>query len=82
MSLVGPRPEMPWLVDEYAPWQRIRFAVPQGLTGWWQVNGRSERVMHLHTEDDLYYIENYSMWLDFYILLKTPLAVLRGKGAF
>lgn len=82
MSLVGPRPEMPWLVDKYAPWQRMRFAVPQGLTGWWQVNGRSERVMHLHTEDDLYYIENYSMWLDFYILLKTPLAVLRGKGAF
>ncbi len=82
MSLVGPRPEMPWLVDEYAPWQRIRFAVPQGLTGWWQVNGRAERVMHLHTEDDLYYIENYSMWLDFYILLKTPFVVLKGKGAF
>ena len=42
----------------------------------------NKRVMHMHTEDDLYYIENYSMWLDFYILLKTPLAVLRGKGAF
>ncbi|MDQ7030864.1 MAG: sugar transferase [Ardenticatenia bacterium] len=57
MSLVGPRPELPWLVDQYEPWQRKRFAVPQGITGWWQVNGRSDRPMHLHTEDDLYYIQ-------------------------
>ncbi|MGC9397488.1 MAG: sugar transferase [Anaerolineae bacterium] len=82
ISLVGPRPEMPWLVDEYALWQRKRFAVPQGLTGWWQVNGRSDKAMHLHTDEDLYYIQNYSLWLDIFILLKTPLAVLRGKGAF
>ncbi len=82
ISLVGPRPEMPWLVDEYAPWQRKRFAVPQGITGWWQVNGRSDKAMHLHTDEDLYYIQNYSLWLDIFILLKTPLAVLRGKGAF
>ncbi|MGB8981532.1 MAG: sugar transferase, partial [Anaerolineales bacterium] len=64
MSLVGPRPEMPYLVEKYHPWQRKRFAVPPGLTGWWQVNGRSDRPMHLHTEDDLYYIQNYSIWLD------------------
>jgi exopolysaccharide biosynthesis polyprenyl glycosylphosphotransferase len=82
ISLVGPRPEMPWLVDEYAPWQRKRFAVPQGITGWWQVNGRSDKAMHLHTDEDLYYIQNYSLWLDIFILLKTPWAVLRGKGAF
>ena len=82
ISLVGPRPEMPWLVDEYAPWQRKRFAVPQGVTGWWQVNGRSDKAMHLHTDEDLYYIQNYSLWLDIFILLKTPWAVLRGKGAF
>ena len=81
MSLVGPRPEMPWLVDQYEPWQRKRFAVPQGMTGWWQVNGRSNRLMHLHTEDDLYYIQNYSLWLDIYILLKTPFVILRGTGA-
>ncbi len=56
MSLVGPRPELPWLVDRYEPWQRKRFAVPQGITGWWQVNGRSDKPMHLHTEDDLYYV--------------------------
>jgi exopolysaccharide biosynthesis polyprenyl glycosylphosphotransferase len=82
MSLVGPRPEMPWLVDKYEPWQRKRFAVPQGLTGWWQVNGRSDKPMHLHTEDDLYYVYNYSLWLDLRILLMTPLAALRGRGAF
>ncbi len=82
MSLIGPRPEMPWLVDSYEPWQRKRFAVPQGLTGWWQVNGRSDKMMHLHTDEDLYYIQNYSLWLDLYILLKTPWVILRGKGAY
>jgi exopolysaccharide biosynthesis polyprenyl glycosylphosphotransferase len=82
MSLVGPRPELPWLVDRYEPWQRKRFAVPQGLTGWWQINGRSDRPMHLNTEDDLYYVYNYSLWLDILILLRTPLAVLLGRGAF
>ncbi|HLC03949.1 MAG TPA: sugar transferase [Anaerolineales bacterium] len=82
MSLVGPRPEMPWLVDRYEPWQRKRFAVPQGLTGWWQINGRSDKPMHLNTEDDLYYVYNYSLWLDILILLRTPLVVLLGRGAF
>ena len=82
MSLVGPRPEMPWLVDRYKSWQRKRFAVPQGITGWWQINGRSEKPMHLNPEDDLYYVYNYSLWLDIKILLRTPIAVIRGKGAF
>jgi len=82
MSLVGPRPEMPWLVVNYAPWQYRRFTVPQGITGWWQVNGRSDRPMHLHTEDDLFYIRNYSLWLDIKILFKTVKVALTGKGAF
>lgn len=82
MSLIGPRPELPWLVEKYEPWQRKRFAVPQGITGWWQVNGRSDKPMHLHTEDDLYYIQNYSLWLDLRILWKTFWTVLRGKGAY
>ncbi len=82
MSLVGPRPEMPYLVEKYQPWQRKRFAVPQGLTGWWQIHGRSDKPMHLHTEDDLYYIQNYSLWLDIKILIKTFWVVLRGKGAY
>lgn len=82
MSLVGPRPELPWLVEEYEPWQRKRFAVPQGITGWWQINGRSDNLMHLHTEQDLYYIRHYSWWLDIQILWRTLAVVLRGKGAY
>lgn len=82
MSLVGPRPELPYLVERYQPWQRKRFAVPPGITGWWQVNGRSERTMHLHTEDDLYYINNYSLWLDIQILIRTIWTVILGKGAY
>lgn len=82
MSLVGPRPELPWLVEQYEAWQRRRFAVPPGITGWWQVNGRSDRLMHLHTEDDLYYIQNYSPLLDLQILWRTIGVVLRGRGAY
>jgi exopolysaccharide biosynthesis polyprenyl glycosylphosphotransferase len=82
ISLVGPRPELPWLVDKYELWQRKRFAVPQGITGWWQVNGRSDKMMHLHTDEDLFYVQNYSLWLDIYILLKTPWVVVRGRGAY
>lgn len=82
MSLVGPRPELPALVERYEPWQRKRFAVPPGVTGWWQVNGRGDRPMHLHTEDDLYYVQHYSIGLDLFILLKTVWTVLSGRGAF
>jgi lipopolysaccharide/colanic/teichoic acid biosynthesis glycosyltransferase len=83
MSLVGPRPELPWLVERYEPGHRRRFAVPQGMTGWWQVNGRSERAEYtLRMEDDLYYIRNWSIWLDLRILWMTVRAVLRGEGAY
>ncbi|MGF1505466.1 MAG: sugar transferase, partial [Anaerolineae bacterium] len=82
MSLVGPRPEMPWLVKEYEPWQHNRFHVPQGLTGWWQINGRSDKPMHLHTEEDLFYIRNYSLWLDIQILWRTIGVVISGRGAY
>lgn len=82
MSLVGPRPELPWLVENYEDWQLKRFEVPQGLTGWWQINGRSETAMHLATEDDIYYITNYSLLLDFIILIRTPFVVFGGRGAF
>jgi exopolysaccharide biosynthesis polyprenyl glycosylphosphotransferase len=82
MSMVGPRPELPWLVAAYEPWQRKRFAVPQGITGWWQINGRSDNPMHLHTDQDLYYIQNYSLWLDIQILWRTIGVVLRGRGAY
>ncbi len=82
MSLVGPRPELPYLVEKYQSWQRKRFAVPQGMTGWWQIHGRSDKPMHLHSEDDLYYVRNYSIWLDIQILVRTVWIVLRGKGAY
>jgi exopolysaccharide biosynthesis polyprenyl glycosylphosphotransferase len=82
MSLVGPRPELPRLVNEYQHWQRQRMAVPPGMTGWWQVNGRSERMMHLHVEDDLYYVNHYSIWLDLWIMLKTGWVILSGRGAY
>ena len=82
MSLVGPRPEMPWLVDKYEPWQRKRFEVPQGLTGWWQISGRADKPMHLHTEEDLFYIRNYSLWLDIQIIWRTIGVVLSKRGAY
>ena len=82
MSLVGPRPELPSLVEKYQPWQRKRFTVPPGMTGWWQINGRSDKPMHLNTEDDLYYIQHYSLLLDIVILMRTAWAVIIGKGSF
>jgi len=82
MSLVGPRPEQPWIVERYEPWQRKRLSVMPGMTGWWQVNGRSDRPLFLNTEYDLYYIQNYSPILDLVILWKTIWVVLKGKGAF
>ncbi len=82
MSVVGPRPELPYLVETYEPWQYARLTVPQGITGWWQVNGRSDKPMHLNTEDDLFYIKNYSLFLDIQIIAKTVFVIFLGKGAF
>ena len=82
MSLVGPRPEQVFVVEQYEPWQRQRLAVPPGMTGWWQVSGRSDLPLHLNTQYDLFYIRNYSLWLDLKILWLTIGAVLRGKGAY
>jgi lipopolysaccharide/colanic/teichoic acid biosynthesis glycosyltransferase len=82
MSLVGPRPELQFIVERYEPWQRQRLAMPPGITGWWQVNGRSDLPMHLNTQLDLYYVRNYSLWLDVKILWKTVGAVLQGRGAY
>lgn len=86
MSLIGPRPEMPYLVAGYQPWQHARHLIRPGITGWWQVN-RSDGwleglLMHEATELDLYYVLHQSAWLDFVILLRTFGAVLRGSGAY
>ncbi|HET6597610.1 MAG TPA: sugar transferase [Anaerolineales bacterium] len=82
MSLVGPRPELPSLVANYESWQHKRFTVPPGMTGWWQINGRSDRPMHLHIEDDVYYVQNHTIWLDLQIILRTLRVVILGKGAY
>lgn len=82
MSVVGPRPELVALAAEYRWWQRKRFEAPQGITGWWQVNGRSDRPMQEHIEDDLYYVRNYSFWLDMQIIFRTIAAVFTGRGAY
>ena len=81
MSLVGPRPGLPYLAEKYEPWQRKRFTVLPGMTGWWQVNSRNAQPMQLHIEYDLYYIQNYSIWLDLKILLRTCWVVLIGRGS-
>lgn len=82
MSLVGPRPEMPFIVAQYEPWQRRRLDVPQGVTGLWQIAGRKQLPLHFNLEYDFYYIRNWSLLLDIVILLRTVPAVLFCKGAF
>lgn len=82
MSLIGPRPELPQIVERYAAWQHLRHRVKPGMTGWWQVQGRSDRPMHLHTELDIYYVVHQSFALDMTILFRTFRAVLRRSGAF
>ena len=82
MSLVGPRPELPKIVTGYENWQYARFSVPQGITGWWQVTGRSEKPCHLNTDADVHYIKQYSLLMDIKIMLMTVPALLKGKGAF
>lgn len=82
MSMVGPRPEMPFLVERYEPWQRRRLDVKPGLTGLWQVVGRKNLPLHLNMQYDLYYIKNQNFLLDVEILFKTIPAVLKGRGAF
>jgi lipopolysaccharide/colanic/teichoic acid biosynthesis glycosyltransferase len=82
MSVVGPRPQIPPEVANYEDWHYKRLAVSPGLTGLWQVSGRSELTFDEMVIYDIYYIENWSLGLDFRILLRTVPAVLQGRGAF
>jgi lipopolysaccharide/colanic/teichoic acid biosynthesis glycosyltransferase len=81
MSLIGPRPAIPYEVGEYPAWYRERFAVKPGLSGYWQVSGRSERTYEEMVRLDIEYVERRSIGLDLLILLKTPWVVLSRKGA-
>jgi exopolysaccharide biosynthesis polyprenyl glycosylphosphotransferase len=81
MSLVGPRAPLPEEVKEYTPWQRRRLSVKPGITCLWQVSGRNEIDFHEWMKLDLHYIDNWSLLLDFKIMLRTFPVVLFGKGA-
>ena len=81
MSLVGPRPEIPYLAEKYQPWQRRRFDVLPGITDWWQVDSGRDKPMQLHIEDDLYFIQNYSIWLNLQIILRTLWVIVTGNGS-
>ena len=82
MSLVGPRPPLPREVEAYEDWQRGRLAMKPGLTGLWQVRGRSDISFDEGVLMDLYYIQNWSLRLYFQILLRTIPAVLFSRGAY
>ena len=82
MSLVGPRPPLPREVAHYTPYHMQRLAATPGITGLWQVRGRSEIPFEQMVEIDLEYIEEWSLWLDLKILLRTPIAVFGGRGAW
>jgi exopolysaccharide biosynthesis polyprenyl glycosylphosphotransferase len=82
MSLVGPRPPLPREVAQYADWQRGRLAMKPGMTGLWQVRGRSNLSFDEGVLMDLYYIENWSLRLYYQILLRTLPAVLFSRGAY
>jgi lipopolysaccharide/colanic/teichoic acid biosynthesis glycosyltransferase len=78
MSLVGPRPTLRYQVEEYTPGQRRRLDVKPGLTGWAQVNGRTNLPLEERIELDVWYVEHRSPWVDLKILLRTPLALVTG----
>jgi lipopolysaccharide/colanic/teichoic acid biosynthesis glycosyltransferase len=83
MSLVGPRPPIPYECDLYDTWHRRRLrSCRPGITGLWQVMGRSRMTFDEMVRLDLKYISEWSLWLDLKILLKTPKAVFGGKGAY
>lgn len=82
LSLVGPRPVVAAELEKYGHWGRLLLTVPPGLSGLWQVSGRSDVSYQRRVDFDLYYINNWSPGLDLVILLRTPLAVLSRKGAY
>ncbi len=81
MSIIGPRPPIPYEVEEYEIWHRKRLDMKPGITGLWQVSGRNRLTFEEMVKIDLYYIENWSLWLDLKIILLTFPAIVRGDGA-
>src|SRR5260221_7142688 len=82
MSWVGPRPPLPHEVAQYEEWQKARLAIKPGMTGLWQVRGRSDISFDEGVLMDLYYIENWSLRLYFQILFRTIPVVIFRRGAY
>lgn len=82
MSLVGPRPEMEFIVRNYCLWQQFRLKTKPGLTGLWQILGRKDLPLHENLEYDFFYVCNRGIILDIVIILKTIPAVIFGRGAY
>ena len=82
MSLVGPRPPLPDEVAQYEAWQMRRLEVAPGITGMWQVSGRSDLTFDEQCLLDIFYIENWSPFLDIKILLRTVPKIVLGDGAY
>ncbi len=82
MSLVGPRPPLPEEVEQYSDWEYQRLAVVPGVTGIWQVSGRSDLDFETWVSMDIQYIQEWHPWLDFTLLARTVPAVLSGRGAY
>jgi lipopolysaccharide/colanic/teichoic acid biosynthesis glycosyltransferase len=82
MSLVGPRPPIAYEIQHYKEWHRRRLEAKPGLTGLWQVSGRSSVPFNEMVLMDLYYIDNWSLWSDVKILLRTIPVIISGKGAY
>lgn len=82
MSLVGPRPALPYQLQYYSQRSMRRFLMPPGITGWSQVNGRNLISWPDRLERDVWYVENFSIALDLRILLRTPVVWLSGEGLY
>jgi lipopolysaccharide/colanic/teichoic acid biosynthesis glycosyltransferase len=80
MSLVGPRPEMPFIVEKYDHLQARRLWAKPGVTGLWQLQGSREKPIHEDLKFDMFYVKNWSLWLDYRILVQTLKFMIRGKN--
>jgi lipopolysaccharide/colanic/teichoic acid biosynthesis glycosyltransferase len=82
MSMVGPRMITPAELERYGGAGRLFQLVKPGITGYWQIQGRQQVSYEERVEMDVFYVNHWSLWLDFTILIKTPLRVMRGEGAY